>query len=93
MFKQSGTKRRVNERLNPRSLSIGHSGSYAHNIFNIFGILVVYGIPFLREIPIWGAQTLADAAVKRKLYAVAYLLGLFFLIPAAILTISKFMGY
>ncbi|HYY27506.1 MAG TPA: Na/Pi symporter [Chthoniobacterales bacterium] len=64
-----------------------------HLLFNLFGILVVYGIPFLREIPIWGAQRLADAAVKRKLYAVAYLLGLFFLIPAAVLTISKFMGY
>ena len=24
-----------------------------HLLFNIFGILVVYGIPFLREIPIW----------------------------------------
>jgi len=64
-----------------------------HLLFNIFGILIVYGIPFLRVIPIWGAQRLADAAVKRKLYAVAYILGLFFIIPTSILAISKFMGY
>ena len=64
-----------------------------HLLFNIFGILVVYGIPFMREIPIWGAKKLADAAAKQKLYAVAYLVGLSFLLLICTLTIGQYMGY
>jgi hypothetical protein len=65
----------------------------SHPSFNLFGILVVYGIPRLREKPVWGAQRLADAGVKQELYAAAYLLGRFFFISAWYSHDSKYMGH
>jgi hypothetical protein len=67
--------------------------SPAKRIFSLFRrgllVLVLYGIPFLREIPVWGHKRLGDVGVKQKLYTASYLLGLSFFIPLGILTISK----
>ncbi len=59
-----------------------------HLMYNVFGVLVVYGIKLLRELPIMGAETLAKAAAKRKSVAVAYVLGVFFVIPTIFMVVS-----
>ena len=63
-----------------------------HFFYNIFSVLLVYGIPFLRNLPIWGAKKLADMAMSRKLYVLAYLLGLYIVVPVLLLVISKSLG-
>ena len=59
-----------------------------HLLYNALGVAVIYGIPWLRGIPIVCAQWLAGMTVKRKSFAVAYMLGTFFLIPAALVGLT-----
>ncbi|HBG31791.1 Na/Pi symporter [Candidatus Macondimonas diazotrophica] len=63
-----------------------------HLIYNVLGVILIYGIPFLREVPIRAAQTLADATVKHKLYAVAYIGLVFFVIPFVLIGGSALAG-
>ena len=52
-----------------------------HFFFNIIAVGVVYGIKWLREIPLWMADKLSDLAVKKRVYAFAYLILAFFILP------------
>lgn len=60
-----------------------------HLIYNSLGVIVIYGIPFLRELPIKAAEWLADLATKQKMYALGYVVGVFFVIPALLIGISS----
>ena len=61
----------------PEALTI----ALVHTLFNIGGILLLYPITALREIPIRGAEALARVAVERRLLAVAYAVGMFIIVP------------
>ena len=61
----------------PEALTI----ALVHTLFNIGGILLLYPISSLREIPIRGAETLARIAVERRLLAVAYVVAMFIIVP------------
>ena len=56
-----------------------------HFLFNFLAVVVIYGIPFLRELPLKGAEKLADVGTKNKLSALAYVVGTFFILPGLIL--------
>ena len=58
-----------------------------HLFFNLFAIILIYSIPLLRNIPVCMAEYLAGLAQRNKLYVVAYIAGVFFLGPLAILGI------
>ena len=60
----------------------------SHLIFNIFGILIIYGIKPLREIPLKCATLISNYAVKNKLTPIVYLLIMFVLIPLTIIFLS-----
>lgn len=60
-----------------------------HLIYNILGAAVIYGIPLLREIPLTLSEKLARAAAEQKLYAVAYIVGVFFIIPGLLILTSN----
>lgn len=59
----------------------GLTVAFAHLVFNMYGIAVIYGIKPIREIPIWMAEKMGDLASTNRLYAFLYLLALFFLLP------------
>ena len=59
-----------------------------HLLYNSVGVLVIYGIPWLRRIPIACAEWLAGMAAKRKSFAIVYMVGVFFVIPAALVGLS-----
>ncbi len=59
-----------------------------HLLYNIFGVIVIYGIPFLCRLPILCAQSLAAVASERKFIALAYIIGVFFVIPGLLLGAS-----
>ena len=61
----------------------------SHLFFNIFGILIIYGLPFLRVIPLNCAEWIADRAVKNKLIPVIYLLLIFVGLPLAIIVLGR----
>lgn len=61
----------------PEALTI----ALVHTVFNIGGILLLYPVAALRQIPISGAETLARIAVERRFMAVVYVVGMFIVVP------------
>ena len=51
-----------------------------HLMYNLLGVIVIYGIPFLRELPLKAAERLAEVATKRHSLAALYVLSVFFLL-------------
>nr|VFK21596.1 MAG: solute carrier family 34 (sodium-dependent phosphate cotransporter) [Candidatus Kentron sp. LPFa]VFK28634.1 MAG: solute carrier family 34 (sodium-dependent phosphate cotransporter) [Candidatus Kentron sp. LPFa] len=53
-----------------------------HLTYNVLGVMVIFGLEFLRELPIKAAELLATLSAERKSIGVAYVLGIFFVIPS-----------
>ena len=70
--------------LNPTAMIV----AFSHLIFNIFGIIVIYPIKALRQIPMKAANKLSELAVRNKFIPVLYLLVVFVLIPLIIILIG-----
>ena len=62
---------------------------FSHLLFNIFGIIIIYGIPALRNIPIFLSENIADIAVEKKYVPILYLLIIFILIPLCIIYFGR----
>lgn len=60
-----------------------------HLLYNALGVIVIYGIPFLREIPLYAADWLSRLAVRNKAYAFGYVVSVFFVIPALLIFVSN----
>ncbi|XAW89203.1 Na/Pi symporter [Vibrio sp. CDRSL-10 TSBA] len=60
-----------------------------HLTFNVLATVLIYGVPFLRELPLKGADALSEMAVKNKAVVAVYLLSLFILLPGVILALSS----
>ena len=63
-----------------------------HTLFNVLGIVLVYPIPFVREIPIRMAEFVGELAYKNRLFAIAYIVGLFYLLPFVLELIFQQLG-
>lgn len=59
-----------------------------HLCFNVMATVLIYGIPFLREIPLKCAFFLSDLATKNKVAVAGYLGLVFIAIPGAILALT-----
>jgi sodium-dependent phosphate cotransporter len=60
-----------------------------HLLYNTFAVSLIYGVSVLRNMPVHGALWLAKVATKRKSIALAYILGVFFGIPALFIFITN----
>ncbi|MBV7300664.1 Na/Pi symporter [Enterovibrio paralichthyis] len=60
-----------------------------HLVFNILATLLIFGTPFLREIPLKCAEMLGDAAAKSKLAVVAYLGLVFIAVPSVVMLVTQ----
>jgi len=58
----------------------------AHLFFNVYGIAVLYP---LRGLPIGAAKLLGRLTLRSRLYAVGYVLLVFFLIPLALIFLTR----
>jgi sodium-dependent phosphate cotransporter len=63
--------------------------AFAHLFFNIFGIIIIYLNPFLKNIPIKLANWISDVSIKNKFIPLIYLFTFFFLLPFLILFIGR----
>ncbi|MCK4294677.1 MAG: Na/Pi symporter [Planctomycetes bacterium] len=63
--------------------------AFAHFLFNLTGTVFIYPIRFFRMVPISLAKSFGDLAAEKRWYAFAYVLGVFFIIPAFLILISK----
>lgn len=60
-----------------------------HLSFNILAILIIYGLPWLRPLPIYIAEGLATLAQRNRLFVLGYILGVFFVIPLLALAVIE----
>jgi len=58
--------------------------AFVHTLFNISGILLFYPLPRLRRIPLLMAEGMAELAVRRRSAAVAYVGGMFIVLPLCV---------
>jgi len=61
----------------------------SHLLFNIFGILIIYGLPPLRAIPLKLADMIAEYSLKNKFIPIGYLLIVFVAIPLTIILLGR----
>lgn len=61
----------------PDSLTV----ALTHTTFNVVGILLLYVLPFARDVPVLAANRMADIAVRRRVLAVCYVVFLFIVAP------------
>ncbi|MDN3610909.1 Na/Pi symporter [Vibrio ostreicida] len=59
-----------------------------HLAFNILATLFIFGIPFLRELPVKAADIISDMAVKNKGIVAGYLITVFLVLPGTILALT-----
>lgn len=66
--------------------------AFVHLCYNVFGVVLVYGIPFLRNLPVMASERLAERTAQNKVYALAYIVAVFFLIPGTLIAFSHWLG-
>jgi sodium-dependent phosphate cotransporter len=67
--------------LNPIAMVV----AFSHLLFNIVGIIAIYPIKQIREIPLYCAETLANLSLKNRLIPLLYLAVVFVIIPLIII--------
>ncbi|MEN8165051.1 MAG: Na/Pi symporter, partial [Acidobacteriota bacterium] len=61
--------------------------AFAHLLFNIFGICVVWPIGVIRRVPMILAQGLAEIAASHRWLAIVYVLTAFYVIPFIVILV------
>lgn len=59
-----------------------------HLTFNILATVFIFGIPFLRDLPLKGADLISDLAMKNKMVVAIYLIAIFIVMPGTILALT-----
>lgn len=62
-----------------------------HTLFNVLAVLVIFGLPFLRNVPIAGAEWLAKLASEKKIYAAIWVVGMFVALPALLIFVTAIL--
>ncbi len=68
----------------PEALTI----ALVHVLFNLSGILLFYPLAAMRRLPSGAARWLSRVAIKNRLFAVAFILVIFFVIPGLAILVS-----
>ncbi len=64
----------------------------AHLLFNSLGTAIFLPIPRVRDIPVRVAEALGEAAARNRLYALAYIAIVFFVIPIVMIFVTSDLG-
>jgi solute carrier family 34 (sodium-dependent phosphate cotransporter) len=62
----------------PEALTV----ALAHTIFNVSGIMILYPLPRIREVPLRAAEGLARMAARNRSLVAGYTIGVFLVVPA-----------
>ena len=63
--------------------------AFSHLLFNIAGIVIIYCIPLLRDIPLKCAEIISEQAVTKKYLPLLYLFFIFVLVPLCIIYFGR----
>lgn len=70
---------------NPDAITV----SFAHLLFNLFGIAIVWPNLTVRSLPIRAAEWLAERSVQNRLVPAAFILGVFFAVPLGLIILCR----
>lgn len=62
-----------------------------HLLFNLLATALIFGVPILRVIPLEGAALLGELGARNKLFVVAWVLGVFVVVPAVLIFLTVFL--
>ncbi len=65
--------------------SLGLQVALVHLLFNLTATALIFGVPFLRVIPLKGATWLADRSAENKSFAALWVLGVFVVVPGLLI--------
>ncbi len=63
--------------------------AFAHTLFNLLGILIIWPIPQIRAIPVRLSEWMADVSTRNRLIPFAFIISVFFVIPLVLIFIFK----
>jgi solute carrier family 34 (sodium-dependent phosphate cotransporter) len=66
--------------------------AFAHLLFNVIGILLIWPVPFIRRIPVLIALRMGEWAYRARMLPPLFVFLLYFLIPAVVVIAVHFMG-
>lgn len=63
--------------------------AFAHLLFNLVGVLLIWPVPRIRALPVQLAEGLATLAARNRLLPIVYILVTFFLLPFGLILIFR----
>jgi sodium-dependent phosphate cotransporter len=63
-----------------------------HLLFNVSGIILIYPVEAVRNVPLRMAEKLADVAVRSRTLAIFYVVAMFYLLPALFAVLNRYAG-
>lgn len=60
-----------------------------HMIYNVLGVAIIYGVKLLRNIPLDLSHALSLKVAEQKLWGLAYIVGLFFVVPITVIFVAR----
>lgn len=63
--------------------------AFVHFFFNAIGVLILYPIPIVREIPVFLATGLGNLTLKNRLIGIIYVVVVFFIIPGILIFLTR----
>lgn len=69
--------------------TLAMQAAFVHLLFNVFGTIIIFGLPFLRPLPMIGAEWLAEVSADRKRWALIWTIGVFIVFPLILILASQ----
>ncbi|WP_050758007.1 Na/Pi symporter [Bermanella marisrubri] len=67
--------------LSGAGAAVGLQIALVHLFYNVSAVLIIFALPFLRNVPLYLAERLSEVATRRHSLAALYVLTVFFVIP------------
>jgi sodium-dependent phosphate cotransporter len=65
------------------------SVAFAHLIFNVIGVVIIWPIQAIRNIPMRMAESFAAASADHRWIPIAYVIVFFYVLPFAVIVILR----
>jgi sodium-dependent phosphate cotransporter len=63
--------------------------AFGHLMFNIYGILIIWPVKKIRDIPLRLSQWFAELAIQNRIIPIIYILVVFFIIPLGLIFLVR----
>jgi sodium-dependent phosphate cotransporter len=75
-----------------QNAAAGLTIALVHLMFNVTATILIFPVPSIQRIPLRLAQGLADVAIRSRAVAIAYVIVLFYVVPALFAVLTRTLG-